>query len=148
MIEIAQEVAVDAPPDSVWPILRDPEAVVPCIPGAELTGRDGERFDARITVKFGPMRVAFAGAGTMAVDDDERSGALTGGGRDGRGATKVAASGEFRLEPTEDGTSVIVVRGTVTIGGALASVVERGAGAVVERLSKEFAQKLAERCAL
>lgn len=147
MMDIAEDVVVAVPPDSVWPILSDPSAVVSCIPGAQLIDMDGDNFNAKITVKFGPMKVAFTGKGILEFDAATHTGQLSGQGGDGRGTTKVRASGRFRILPENEGlSSRISVRGEVVISGSLAGVIERGARHVISQITLEFATALAERC--
>lgn len=53
---IEETFQVEAPLPVVWSYLIDPRQVVRCIPGAELTGNEGERvFLGTVKVKVGPV---------------------------------------------------------------------------------------------
>jgi uncharacterized protein len=146
-MRVDESVTVAAPPEVVWPVLIDPREVVDCVPGAELVSLDGDSFDVKIIVKFGPMAVSFAGHGTMRVDSSTSHGELSGSGGDGRGTTRAKGEGTFEVSAENEGTSSrIDIHGTVTLSGPLAGVIERGASIVIARMTRAFAESLAERC--
>ncbi|HEY1530087.1 MAG TPA: SRPBCC domain-containing protein [Galbitalea sp.] len=146
MMTVDESVAVAAAPAAVWPILTDPKEVVGCIPGAELLSLEGDSFDVKVTVKFGPMAVSLTGHGTMRVDAATASGLISGDGGDSRGTTRAKGEGSFALAPEQDGSSSrIDIHGTVTMSGPLAGVIERGASVVIARLTRAFAEALAQR---
>ena len=59
---IENDFAVAAPPDEVYRTMVDVERVAPCIPGAEVAGvRDDGGYDAQVTVKIGPVTMAYRG---------------------------------------------------------------------------------------
>ena len=48
--------------DSVWNVLINPEKVVTCVPGAELTETiDENHFKGKVTIKIGPVKAKFNG---------------------------------------------------------------------------------------
>jgi carbon monoxide dehydrogenase subunit G len=148
VIEIDEEIVVPAPPDQVWKVVSDPSEVVSCISGAELgeSHEDGT-FDGALVVKFSAIRVRFGARITLDLDEPERQGRLSARGRDGQGATRYTAHADFRVVEDEAvGSTRVRVQGEVTLAGRLASVIEAGAGAVVSRMSKSFADELALRC--
>lgn len=147
MITISEEIEVPSPPDRVWAVISRPEDVVACIPGAELgAAHDDGSFDGVLTVKFGALRVRFAARVGLELDADAREGRISARGRDGQGGTRFTGGATFRVAP--DGPAARVrVDGEVNLTGKLASLVEAGAGAVVGRMTKEFAAQLIDRCA-
>lgn len=147
MIEVQEKIVVSAPSDQVWSLLSDPESVVLCVPGLTLTEPvvDGA-FAARLTVRFGPMRVGFSGTGEFTLDDQARTGRLTAKGRDGRGGTKFQATVDFALTDRAPQTTVIEVSGQVTLAGALAGVIDAAAASVIRDITRDFADELAVRC--
>jgi carbon monoxide dehydrogenase subunit G len=144
-VDIHERIEVTAGPDEVWAVLEDPYAVVSCIPGAELIGRreDGS-YDATVGIKFGPTRIAFKGRVELELDEVSRTGRVVGRGKDGIGGTKVQATADFRVTPTETG-STILMDGAVDVSGRLATFIEAGANLVVGRMSSEFAERLGAR---
>jgi aerobic-type carbon monoxide dehydrogenase small subunit (CoxS/CutS family)/carbon monoxide dehydrogenase subunit G len=53
---------VPASIDRAWEILLDIERIVPCVPGATLSGRDGSLYTGEMKLKLGPMLSTFAGS--------------------------------------------------------------------------------------
>ncbi|WP_037370764.1 SRPBCC family protein [Amycolatopsis orientalis] len=149
MIEIDEEIPVPAPPERVWEVVSDPEAVVSCISGAELgASHDDGSFDGTLVVKFGAVRVRFGARVSLDLDEPEREGRLSAKGRDGQGATRFSAHATFRVVPDPAaGGSRVRVTGQVSLAGKLASLIEAGAGAVVSRMTKEFSAELVRKCA-
>lgn len=147
MIEVSERFEVSAPPATVWQLLADPYAVVGCVPGAAITGEsDDGALETTLSVKFGPLTVAFQSRATLELDDAAMSGRIAARGRDKQGGARFQASAQFGVEASESG-SVVVTRGEVDISGKLASLIESAAGVVVKRMSAEFADCLRARCA-
>ncbi|MCC7372512.1 MAG: SRPBCC family protein [Chloroflexi bacterium] len=148
MIEIREQFDVAAPPDRVWRVLSDPQAVVGCVPGASIVkeNEDGS-LDTSVVVKFGPTRVTFRVQATLTLDDAARQGTITAQGKDGIGGTRMRSTARFGVVPgpAEQGSRV-TVSGQVEVSGRLASLIEGGASLVVQRMSGEFAERLAARC--
>jgi uncharacterized protein len=150
MIEIKEQFEVPgAPPRKVWDLLSDPHDVVECVEGASLGEQheDGS-FDGSLTVKFGPARVTFRATIELDLDGDAMVGRVISRGKDSQGGTRFRATMSFRVieNPQIDGSTVLV-EGENEITGKLAGIVEAGAKIVVKRMSADFAQKLAARCA-
>src|ERR1700758_2594153 len=54
-MKLEQSFEVKAPLDRVWDALIDVERVAPCLPGAEVTGRNEDgSYDGSFKVKIGP----------------------------------------------------------------------------------------------
>jgi carbon monoxide dehydrogenase subunit G len=149
VIEINEELIVPASPERVWKVISDPAEVVSCINGAELGElHDDGSFDGSLVVKFSAVRVRFGARVALDLDEPERQGRLSARGRDGQGATRFNAHANFRL--TEDrpaGVTRVQVAGEVKLAGKLATLIEAGAGAVVGRMTRDFTDELARRCA-
>ena len=148
MIEVKERIEVPAPQRVVWDVLSDPSAVVECVPGAALGDRqeDGS-YDATLTVKFGPAKVAFRARFTLELDPAGMTGQVASRARDYQGGTRVKASMAFKVvEGQTPGSSAIPIDAQVEISGKLASLVESGANRVVKHMTKEFAERLAARC--
>ena len=53
---------LNADTDTVWNVLINPEKVVTCVPGAELTKTiDENHLKGKVTIKIGPVTVKFNG---------------------------------------------------------------------------------------
>lgn len=149
MIEINEQVSVPSSPQTVWTLLSDPRAVVDCVPGAALGEQqeDGS-YDATLVVKFGPAKVTFKARVAVEFDAASMSGQVSARGRDNQGGTRVRASMNFRVtEQPEPAGSAILIGANVEIAGRLASLVEGGAALVAKRMTGEFSERLAARCA-
>ena len=134
-----------AAPEAVWKLLSDPRAVVECVPGAELGAQqeDGS-YDATLTVKFGPAKVAFRTKVALELDPSAMSGRVSSRGRDNQGGTRVKTSMSFKVvDGAAPGSAAVPVEAQVEISGKLASLVESGANLVVKHMTKEFSERLA-----
>jgi len=149
VIEISERVEVPAAPRIVWDVLSDPRGVVECMPGAKLGERlqDGS-YDATLAVKFGPAKVTFRAKVVLELDGTAMIGHVSSRGRDDQGGTRVKTAMTFQVVAGEaPGSSVVPIDAQVEISGRLAWVVESGAALVVKRMSGEFTERLAARCA-
>lgn len=141
--EIRQSLTVEAPPDAVWPALKDIHLIARCLPGAEVTAFDGERLEGRMVVTFGPIKAAFGGDATVAFDDAARTGLVNGSGRDTGSGSKAHGEIAFALRPAGTG-SAIDLSLRYRISGPLAQF-SRGALVqnLVSHLTGMFAANLA-----
>jgi uncharacterized protein len=147
VIEVDERFEVAAPPTAVWQLLADPYAVVGCVPGASITSRaDDGSLETTLSVKFGPVGVAFQAHAELELDPAAMQGRITARGRDKQGGARFTASAAFDVTPAGEG-SVVTTHGEVNITGRLASMIEGGAQVVVKRMSNEFANCLRARCA-
>ena len=149
MIEVHQRFEVASGTRTVWGVLSNPHEVVGCVPGASLGQElDDGAFEATLAVSFGPTRVAFRATVALTLDEAAMEGHLTARGKDARGGAQVRATMAFRVrEQPSTGGSEVAIDGGVEIAGRLASLIEGGANRVVQRMSSQFAEALAERCA-
>jgi carbon monoxide dehydrogenase subunit G len=149
MIEVNEQIEVAADPQSVWDLLSDPHAVVTCVEGAALGELQEDGFyDASITVKFGPAKVAFRAKVALELDQAARTGQVTSRGRDKQGGARFNTKMSFKVEErTDPPGSRIPIEAQVDITGPLSSVIETGASMVVKRMTKSFSEQLALRLA-
>jgi len=149
MIEVNEKIEVDADPQRVWDLLSDPRAVVECVDGAALGEQQEDgTYDASITVKFGPAKVAFRAKVELEMDAAARTGNVTSRGKDKQGGARFETKMSFKVEErTDPPGSLIPIVARVEISGRLASVIETGASMVVKRMTKDFSERLATRLA-
>ena len=149
MIEVNETIDVASEPKTVWALLSDPKAVVECVSGASLGEQqeDGS-YDAAITVKFGPAKVAFRAKVEIEYDHPTMSGKVVSRGKDKQGGARFHTTMAFKVREREaDAGASIDIQAAVDISGRLASLIETGAGMVVKRMTKDFSEQLAARCA-
>ena len=149
MIEVNERIEVPSAPRIVWGLLSDPRAVVDCVPGAALGNeREDGSFDATLTVKFGPAKVTFHARIALELDAAAMAGQVIARGKDNLGGTRVRSTMTFKVvERAEPPGSAIPIEARVEIFGRLATLVEGGAALVVKRMTGEFTERLAARCA-
>ena len=149
MIEIHERFDVPSAPEEVWAVLSDPQAVVGCVPGASIVGQSEDgTLDTSVVVKFGPTRVTFRAQAKLELDEATRQGNVSAQGKDSIGGTRMRSTARFGVTPGPGASgSAVSIDGTVEVSGRMASLIEGGASLVVKRMSGEFAQRLAERCA-
>ncbi len=139
-MRIDTEFSISRPPAEAYALLLDLERVTPCFPGAELTGHlpDGAR-EVRVTVRLGPMRLAYEGEVRIAERDDAaRRAVLAGSAREVRGAGSASASIAMRVEAAGPGSRV-VAEADVELSGRAAQMGKGIVEDVARRLVGEMA---------
>jgi carbon monoxide dehydrogenase subunit G len=146
VIEVDERFEVGAAPATVWQLLADPHAVVGCVPGASITSQNEDgSLETALTVKFGPLGVAFHGHVELELDSSTMRGRMSARGRDTQGGARFTATASFDVAGSGEG-SLVTTHGEVNITGRLASMIEGGATVVVKRMSAQFADCLRARC--
>ncbi|MFD0350490.1 SRPBCC family protein [Kitasatospora aburaviensis] len=108
-MEFTNEFRVSLPVEAAWDLFTDVERIAPCMPGAQLTGVDGDRFHGTVKVRVGAVTVQYRG--TAAFDERDEANhtvRLTASGRDAHGQGNADAHVTARLAPDGDGTRVTV----------------------------------------
>jgi aerobic carbon-monoxide dehydrogenase small subunit len=148
-IEIHQSLLIARPQAEVWTFLGDIERVVPCMPGATLSGGRGDRLQGQLAIKLGPIVAAFDGEARVVRDDAMQRGMILGAGRDRLGASRASGELEYRLSAEQGGAATrldITVRALL-----LGPLAQFGRSAIVTdlaaRLSEVFARNLERRLA-
>lgn len=138
---------VPASPDVVWGYLLDVEQVAPCMPGAELTEVvDDRTWKGKVTVKLGPVTLAYAGTVVMEErDDDAHRAVLQAKGTETRGKGTARATVTAALEPASGGGTRAELTTDLTLSGAAAQLARGMLGDVSGKLTQQFADCLAQR---
>ena len=141
---------IPLPPADAWPVLMDVERIATCMPGAELTEVVDERtYKGRISVRLGPVALTFAGLVIFEeIETAERRARVRAQGTDAKGRGGAQAISTFRLEPSPQGSKVLV-HTSLTLSGSVAQY-GRGVGmiqATAAALMQQFAHNLKARLA-
>jgi carbon monoxide dehydrogenase subunit G len=148
-VQLEHQLSVPAPIDVVWPALLDPQRVAPCVPGATLTGVDGDSFTGTVKVKVGPITLLYKGTGAFTEHDEQaRRAVLKASAKDTRGNGTVNATVTLTLTEEGDRTTGIVATDLSITGkpaqfgrGMIADV----GGKIIEQFSACLSEKLAVR---
>jgi carbon monoxide dehydrogenase subunit G len=137
-MKITHEFTVSAPPAEAWAVLTDLEAIAPCMPGASLTGFDGETYQGKVRVKLGPVISDFGGTARFTEKDDATHHAVIDAkGKDTRGAGNATA--RITADLKRDGAGTLVSVDTdLTISGKVAQFGSSMIKQVSEKLLAEF----------
>jgi uncharacterized protein len=129
-------------PDEAWRVLMDVKRIAPCMPGAELTEViDRTNFKGRISVRLGPVALTFDGTVKLEdLDDTAHTARIKAQGSDSKGRGGAQASSSFRLEPTPEGTKVLVdtdliLSGAVAQYGRGAGIIQATANQIIQQFS-------------
>jgi carbon monoxide dehydrogenase subunit G len=145
-VEIQQSFTVPFPPALVWRCFQDIEGIVVCLPGAALTAPPEQgQLKLSMTVKLGPIVAAFAGDGSMALDDSLMQGRLTGSGNDRKSGSRVKGEAAFSLHDASDAAPAtrVDVKVDYSIAGSLAQFSRGGiVRELAERLTSAFSDNL------
>lgn len=146
-MRLEHEFSVAAPVEEVWQALLDPERVAPCLPGATLTGVDGDTFKAKVKVKLGPVTMNYQGAGEFVEQDaDAHRLVIKASGKDTKGAGTASGTSTVTLTEADGGTHGALVSELKVTGRPA----QFGRGLIAEvsgRLLAEFAANLADELA-
>ncbi len=149
-MELQNTFEVPLPPSEAWEVLLDIERIAPCLPGARLTEVVDERtFKGEVSVRLGPVALTFAGKATLEeIDGAELKARVKAQGADAKGRGGAEALVEFRLEPI-DGGSRVLIRTDLRLSGSIAQY-GRGVGMIQDistQLIGEFSEALRARLA-
>jgi carbon monoxide dehydrogenase subunit G len=149
-MKLEQSFEVDAPIEQVWTALIDLEKVAPCLPGAEITGRDEDgTYHGTFQVKLGPASANYRGTVKIeSADAATHTATLSARGSDKRGQGGASATIVNKLQPADGGGTRVDAETDFTITGRLASF---GRGGMMKdisnRLLRDFATCLQQRLA-
>jgi uncharacterized protein (TIGR03382 family) len=146
-MKIANQFTVSAPIDRAWDVLCDLEQVIPLMPGAQLTGHEGDDYLGKVKVKVGPVTSEFSGKVRFVEQDrDQHRAVIDAKGKESRGTGNAAATVTAQLREDGERTSVAVDTDLKIVGklaqfgsGMLQQVSEKLLGQFVESLEAELA---------
>jgi hypothetical protein len=133
---------VDAPLEQAWELLMDAPRMIPCLPGAKLTGVvDDSHWTAEMGVKLGPIGLTFATEiAREEVDEAERRVRLAAKAREVRNRGRAQASIASRLSPLDGGGTHVEIATDLTLSGPVA---QYGRG-LIQDVSSQLVTSFAE----
>ncbi|MDX5451371.1 MAG: SRPBCC family protein, partial [Rhodococcus sp. (in: high G+C Gram-positive bacteria)] len=145
-MQLEHHMSVPAPVDEVWTALLDPEKVAPCMPGATLTGVDGNAFTGTVKIKMGPVQLLYKGTGKFVETDEQaRRAVMEAAAKDSRGNGTVNATFTITLTGDGDRTEGTVVT-DLSITGKPAQfgrgMISDVGGKIIEQFTACLADKL------
>jgi carbon monoxide dehydrogenase subunit G len=146
-MKIANEFTVSAPIEEAWDVLVDLEQVIPLMPGAQMTGHDGDDVLGKVKIKVGPVTSEFNGkVHFVERDREQRRAVIDAKGKESRGSGNAAATVTATLHEVGDQTRVTVDTDLKIVGklaqfgsGMLQQVSEKLLGQFVESLEAKLA---------
>lgn len=130
--------------ENAWTALLDVERIAPCMPGAELVGRDGDVYSGRVKLKIGPITAAYSGtARIQEMNPAARTLSIVASGKEQRGSGTAKATVRSRLVAVSESETRVEVVTDLEITGKAAQF---GRGIIAEvsaRLVDQFAANLA-----
>ncbi len=141
-MKIENEFTVGVPIERAWAVLTDLEGIAPCLPGAQLTGVEGDVYTGKVKIKVGPVTSEYAGTAQFVEKDEETYRAVIDAkGKDSRGAGNAAAMIRAQLRADGDRT-VVVVETDLNISGKIAQFGSAMIKEVSAKLLGQFADNL------
>lgn len=146
-MKLENRFTVPVPVAEAWDVLLDVERIAPCMPGATLTSRDGDRFDGTVKVKVGPINLTYGGQAEFTeLDEVNRVAVIVGSGKETRGTGTAKATVTCRLLD-RGGTTDVEVDTDLAVTGKPAQFGRGVLADVSAKLVDQFAACLAEQIA-
>jgi len=146
-MQLKHDFTLPIPPAQAWSALQDLERIAPCMPGAILDQVEGEKFSGRVTLKVGPLKLAYRGVARI-VEKDVAAQRLVikASGRETRGSGTADATITASLATAGEGTDVSLLTDLDLTGrpaqfgrGLISDVGGSIIGQFAERLKHEMA---------
>jgi hypothetical protein len=138
-------------PGEAWALLMDIPRIAPCMPGAELTEIvDARNFNGKISVRLGPVALAFAGRVAFdSIEEARHSARVTAQGSDAKGRGGANAAATFRIEPNGSGSKILIhtdlmLSGAVAQYGRGAGMIQATAAQIIGQFADNLRAQLAE----
>ena len=140
-VKLDKRYPLDVDPERAWTILSDLEAVVRCMPGAELTERVSDTaYKGAVRVKVGPAVAQFGGmVDVVEKDTAHRAMVLRGKGADkGGSSASMDLAAAIEADPANPAHAVLHGDSTVIVNGKFAQFGGRMMVSVSEMLLAQF----------
>lgn len=150
-MQFSNKFEVSLPPSQSWPLLIDVEAIVPCMPGAEIVEMiDDKNFRAKISTRLGPVAMTFAcDLSFIEINQESMTAKVKGKGADVKGRGTAEATVTFRCMPSALGTLVVIetdlaLSGAVAQYGRGAGLLQTVAGQIISQFSRNLELRIAQ----
>ncbi|MFL0694719.1 MAG: carbon monoxide dehydrogenase subunit G [Agrobacterium tumefaciens] len=129
---------IEAPVETVWRALNDPEILKQSIPGCEsLEKTSDSQMTAKVVLKIGPIKAKFEGTVELQNLNPPHSYTISGEGKGGlAGFAKGGA--DVTLTPEEGGTTLLTYTVKAEVGGKIAQLGSRLIESTSKKLAGEF----------
>lgn len=141
---------VPLPLAKAWSVLSDFQRVARCVPGAEVTEVvDKTTYKGNISVPLGPVTLTFALQVKFdSIDSTNHTARVTAQGADEKGRGGAQGTVSFRLEPTGQGSKVLMHTDVIFSGAAAqyardAGVVQASAAHIVSQFADNLRAQFA-----
>jgi carbon monoxide dehydrogenase subunit G len=136
LLEVKKIAEVDAPQAAAWALVRDVPRLSGCIPGvSDLRVLEPDRrYAAIVSDKLGPFRLQVPVQLELQTVDEPRQLVAELSGNDSRGQARVRGTLDAELEPTDEGTRLVLSM-RLEVLGRLAAL---GAGPMRRRADEIF----------
>jgi hypothetical protein len=143
-MEMSGERRIEAPRQTVWAALNDPEILKASIPGCqELEKVSDTEMKAKVLTKVGPVKATFTGDVTLSNINAPSSYTISG---EGKGGVAGFAKGGADVSLDEDGEATILrYTAKAQVGGKLAQLGARLIDATAKQMADQFFTAFAER---
>ncbi|SAI32975.1 subunit of carbon monoxide dehydrogenase [Bordetella ansorpii] len=146
-MEFTNRFHIPLPLEDAWTLMLDVPRILPCLPGARLTGTAGaDQYLGSVSVKLGPIKLSFDGrAELLRKDAATHTAWLRGSGLDPKGRGAAQSEFSFALAEAAAGGTDVTVRTDLQLSGAVAQY-GRGSGMIEEvagHILKQFERNLA-----
>jgi carbon monoxide dehydrogenase subunit G len=138
---------IEAPIETVWRALNDPESLRACIPGCETLEKTSDTdMAATVVLRIGPIKARFEGAVELSNLNPPRSYTISG---EGKGGIAGFAKGGADVSLAEDGPGVTLLSYQVKadVGGKIAQLGSRLIDSTARKLATQFFANLGSQLA-
>lgn len=135
---IEGEERIEAPVETVWRALNDPEVLRECIPGCqELEKTSDNEFAATVSLKIGPIKARFKGEVELSNLNPPHSYTISG---EGKGGVAGFAKGSADVLLKEDGldATILSYEAKADVGGKMAQLGSRLIQSTSKKLAGQF----------
>lgn len=142
-MELKGQQLINAPRETVYAALNDPDVLKQCIPGCENLNKTSDtNMDATVAIKVGPVKAKFSGAVELTNLNPPESYTIVG---EGKGGAAGFAKGKADVTLTEQGDQTLLDYAVhADVGGKLAQLGGRLLEGTAKKLSGEFFQKFGD----
>ena len=142
-MQMTGEYRIEAPRETVWAALNDPDVLKACIPGCEELEKTSDTgFAAKVKAKVGPVSAKFAGEVTLSDINPPESYTISG---EGKGGAAGFAKGGAKVRLDEDGGATLLhYEVDARVGGKLAQIGARLIDGTAKKMADDFFGKFAE----